>query len=143
MLSTKCCSRCKQTKSIEEFGNRKASKDGKDSKCKECAREYHKNLYHTGTKRKQQIRKNNDAAKRRLIIKKDEYLTDCGGCCDCGITDVRVLTFDHVNDDKEFGVAQGIQNAYSWERILREMEKCEVVCANCHMIRTRERFWTK
>ena len=58
-------------------------------------------------------------------------------CVDCGETDPIVLEFDHLRD-KSFSVAQQLTNR-SWEDIAAEMEKCEVVCANCHRRRTATR----
>jgi hypothetical protein len=55
-------------------------------------------------------------------------------CVDCGEDDVLVLEFDHMSE-KEFGIANGVRSR-SWDAVLREMEKCEVVCANCHRRRT-------
>lgn len=57
---------------------------------------------------------------------------------DCGYN-VRpeALQFDHVGDDKSFNVAGG--RDASWEKVLEEIEKCEVVCANCHAVRTADR----
>ena len=55
-------------------------------------------------------------------------------CLDCGETDPLVLEFDHKKD-KCFEIARGVREK-SWEQILSEIEKCEVVCANCHRRRT-------
>ena len=42
--------------------------------------------------------------------------------------------------DKHRDVAYMIQNGYAWETIAKEIEKCEVRCANCHRRKTaRER----
>ena len=61
-------------------------------------------------------------------------------CKDCGINDYRVLDFDHLPEHKKFKeVALMITNGYSLERIFEEINKCEVVCSNCHRIRTFER----
>lgn len=61
-------------------------------------------------------------------------------CRDCGETDPVVLDLDHLRD-KSFNI--GDQLAYrSWESILEEMAKCEVVCANCHRRRTARRGGT-
>lgn len=60
------------------------------------------------------------------------------GCTDCGYRDHPVAPdFDHVRGEKLFSVGSGV--ARRWELILAEMEKCEVVCSNCHRIRTHER----
>ncbi len=57
-------------------------------------------------------------------------------CKDCGETDQRVLQFDHLGD-KVANVAALLGK--NWEAAIAEAKKCEVVCANCHAIRTYER----
>lgn len=59
-------------------------------------------------------------------------------CMDCDFSDPRCLDFDHLRD-KEFNVSQMVQRAMSWTKILKEIEKCDIVCANCHRIRTHVR----
>ena len=60
------------------------------------------------------------------------------GCKDCGYAENPVaLDFDHVRGIKKFHFNSA--GTRSWARILEELEKCEVVCANCHRIRTVER----
>jgi hypothetical protein len=51
------------------------------------------------------------------------------GCQRCGEKDPVVLDFPHVGG-KESEVASMVSR--KWERILAEIEKCIVVCANCH-----------
>src|SRR5206468_1660930 len=58
-------------------------------------------------------------------------------CVDCGEEDVEVLEFDHLAD-KEFSIARGFRDR-TWEAVLREIAKCQVVCANCHRRRTARR----
>ena len=60
-------------------------------------------------------------------------------CVDCGNDDIRVLTFDHVTDDKEIDVSVAVHNGWSVKRLLTEIEKCNVRCCNCHTIVTHER----
>ncbi|HVI40498.1 MAG TPA: RNA ligase family protein [Anaerovoracaceae bacterium] len=60
------------------------------------------------------------------------------GCVDCQLTDPpECLTFDHVRGPKKFNIGQ------SWNQgrqaLQEEIAKCEVVCANCHAIRTKKR----
>lgn len=63
------------------------------------------------------------------------------GCADCGYNAHGVaLQFDHMDGfDKKKAVSNLIRSDYGWESILEEINKCEVVCANCHAIRTKER----
>ena len=60
-------------------------------------------------------------------------------CMDCGNTFPScVMDFDHRNpEDKKYNVSQMVCR-YSWTKILEEIAKCDLVCANCHRIRT----WT-
>lgn len=61
-------------------------------------------------------------------------------CVDCNNGDFRVLEFDHIRGKKEFMISIGVnQESYGWKRIMKEIKKCDPVCANCHRIRTWER----
>ncbi|MET0726344.1 MAG: hypothetical protein ABWY36_08335 [Leifsonia sp.] len=62
------------------------------------------------------------------------------GCADCGITDLRVLQFDHVRGTKVAAVSWMISTGRSIATVTAEMDKCEVRCANCHIIATLERL---
>ncbi len=60
------------------------------------------------------------------------------GCFDCGYNShAHALDFDHLRD-KKFNIALAI-GSKSLPIIIAEIEKCEVVCANCHRIRTANR----
>ena len=60
-------------------------------------------------------------------------------CKDCGKSyPSYVMHFDHLRD-KEFHIGNAMSGSYSIRRLVAEMKKCEVVCANCHAIRTHER----
>jgi hypothetical protein len=61
------------------------------------------------------------------------------GCVDCGINNHIILDFDHLKD-KKYNISRMIHNGFSWAAIKKEIAKCEVVCANCHRIRTHDRL---
>lgn len=62
------------------------------------------------------------------------------GCTDCGWSGwARGLDWDHVRGRKVTTIANMIGRGHTWSAIESEMTKCEVVCANCHRIRTIER----
>ncbi len=58
-------------------------------------------------------------------------------CVDCGESDPLALEFDHLGE-KSFNIAKGLRD-HSWDTVLAEIRKCEVVCANCHRRRTARR----
>lgn len=62
-------------------------------------------------------------------------------CTDCGESDPVVLDFDHLpGTRKSFDVGRALSGSTrSWNAILDEIQKCEVVCANCHRRRTAAR----
>ena len=61
-------------------------------------------------------------------------------CTDCGRRfPYYVMQFDHVTDDKVGNIGEFVRRA-NRTQLLAELEKCEVVCANCHAIRTWSRY---
>jgi len=61
-------------------------------------------------------------------------------CTDCGIRyPYYVMQFDHVRGKKLFNVGDSVKKNFALEKVLDEIAKCEVVCANCHMERTHQR----
>ena len=60
-------------------------------------------------------------------------------CINCGFSDPRALHFHHLDAaTKETTVSRLVHGGASVERIRREMAKCVVLCANCHMIEHSE-----
>lgn len=136
----KTCTSCKTDKPLSEYGVAKWSKkDGLNSKCKACYREYLKARYEI-TKEKHIIISNRSKKARLDIIHEwlAEYLKS-HPCVDCGNTDILVLEFDHVNDDKEADVSWLIHGTTVLWKVQAEVAKCEVRCVNCHREITRKR----
>ena len=70
--------------------------------------------------------------KRRKQLKKDAVAYKGGKCVLCGYDKcVAALDFHHKDDNKEFGISL-IGVTRSWEKIKKEIDKCILVCANCH-----------
>jgi hypothetical protein len=83
---------------------------------------------------------NNARFRARNRQKFREYLASAR-CADCGIQDFAVLEFDHRDPSlKRDDISHLVRQAVSWKRILDEMAKCDVVCANCHRRRTARQF---
>ena len=58
-------------------------------------------------------------------------------CKDCGgVFPVYVMDFDHRDPGDKEALISHLVNALSLRRLVAEMAKCDVVCSNCHRIRT-------
>lgn len=138
--SMKTCSLCKEELLDENF----SKKLGRlQARCRKCHSIYTRKNYVEN--RQYYI----DKAKRRGDIKRHQHrlimaTQMMNGCMDCGNDNLVVLEFDHrPGEVKMFNVGQQA-GVVSDEAFLAEIEKCDVVCANCHRIRTNIRgggFW--
>ena len=112
------CKYCQKDRPEEDFGI--AAKNGdkvyRRLKCKTCKQARQK--------------------ERRISVRKwlDNYKQD-KKCQKCGFDDYRALCFHHTNPEiKEFEVGFYAGTGASIERLKKEIEKCVVLCANCHYI---------
>jgi len=53
-------------------------------------------------------------------------------CNRCPEDFTRCLEFHHCNGNKEFNIFDMVKQRMPRETIMREIEKCEVLCLNCH-----------
>lgn len=61
-------------------------------------------------------------------------------CTDCGEKyPPCVMDFDHTGDDKVVSPGRMVTLGWGESKMLKELDKCELVCANCHRIRTSQR----
>lgn len=70
--------------------------------------------------------------KRRLKIKQLAIEYKGGKCKNCGYNKCNAaLEFHHLDPlQKDFGI--GNSNCKSWEKVKKELDKCDLLCANCH-----------
>lgn len=81
---------------------------------------------------------NNKIAKERNKQFIDNYLST-HSCVDCGNSNIVVLEFDHITNNKKLDISRMRSQSYSLKAIQEEINKCEVRCANCHRIVTYNR----
>lgn len=107
--------------------------------CRPCLAARGRKYYHAN---KGQGKLHFERVRKERLDKLADYLSD-KGCYDCGSKDIRVLEFDHVRGIKKLNVSEMLRNHWSWDKIQKEIDKCEIVCANCHRIRTytRQNSW--
>ncbi len=72
-------------------------------------------------------------AKRRKKLRQLAITSKGGKCQICGYDKCSgALEFHHIDPDiKDFSVSVD-GSTRSWQRIKKEIEKCVLVCANCH-----------
>lgn len=114
----KTCNKCGEEKDTTEFHLSK--RDGNQSWCRKCS------LIRT---------KNYDAKSRKFV----GWIKTSIGCADCKehfYDNPECLAFDHVKGTKKFSM-------HSWhggiKRLQEEIMKCDIVCHNCHEIRSTKR----
>ena len=94
--------------------------------------------YHLGPgqREKSNARNRHTKSRRRDKINERKNLP----CPDCGRTyHPCQMDFDHKDPSQKLGGINELLKNGTWEEVVAEMDKCEVVCSNCHRLRT----WTK
>ena len=109
-------------------------------KCTICKLEKtEKDFYFTNSYRRKYCKLCEHASQtKRRVNKKLKVVELMGGkCVDCGYNkSAYALELHHIDPStKEYEPSQLISRL-SWDKIYKEMEKCELLCANCHRIKT-------
>ena len=69
----------------------------------------------------------------RLHTLRLNYIQRRATCTHCGIWDYTVLEFNHKPGvDKLFNIGRTKSKSKAWSKIINEVRKCEILCANCH-----------
>lgn len=151
-MTTQICNQCKIEKQLDEFYTRKYStlageKICHSHTCKSCAvakvvkntrdhwedryKTYHQKFYATGAA----IQRCRDC-RDRMWLKVNQLKQ--GPCMDCGRSFPAVcMDFDHRDPStKSDSISQLVAKRRRWEIIEEEIQKCDLVCACCHRIRS-------
>jgi len=110
-METKVCPRCGEEKEIENFGTRGKTKVWR-AYCRECLNK---------------IQRHRNKERKRKII---DLLG--GECVKCGYKkNLSALEFHHLNP-KEKEYEWNKAKLLSWNKLIKEIKKCILVCSNCH-----------
>lgn len=130
---TKYCSACKTIKDIDDFARYARRPDGRQTQCRSCKSNTDK-LYYFNNLESINATKSKRIKKNQVLLA--QYL-EKNPCVDCGERDILVLEFDHRDGSPVNRVTTIITS--SWNSILKEIEKCDVRCSNCHTRITHKR----
>lgn len=127
-LIWKHCSGCCVFKPNYMFLHNKVCKNNRAGRCTACFTTYNNKHYQDNITHKRSLAtKKNRERKDRAI----EYLG--GRCQDCsGIYHRCAYDFHHIGD-KDMNPSAAL--AGSWEKALKELDKCVLLCASCHRVR--------
>lgn len=134
---------CGVVKSKTDFFYKNKRDERLHSQCKQCyidkrRKTYREHCLKYGSEYRARALERNRKLKILLKDRKRNYLAS-RACIKCGINDPGVLDFDHIDPNtKSFSVAKALHNIMNWEGLLKEIEKCQILCANCHRIKTSE-----
>jgi len=127
----KRCYECKKLKLLKCFSLSASKKDGYCTQCKLCHKEFVRKNY----------LKNKEKVLKQVAQRKEEYRKWYASLKNKPCTDCKkeypsyVMDFDRLSD-KKFQISFAAKHGWAKEKILKEISKCEIVCANCHRIRT-------
>ncbi len=112
-LKEKKCGRCKHVKAVDQFYRKLTSKNGYSSYCKDC--------------------NTAECAARQKKFKQQCVDYKGGKCEKCGYNaHFAALDFHHIEPKlKDFSISQRKSYAFT-DEIKNELDKCQLVCANCH-----------
>jgi hypothetical protein len=93
-------------------------------KRRECRRRWYSN--------NKESEKNHVKKRKEKIRKWFENYKSNLKCAICSENHLATLEFHHNSNNKENGIADMTHNGYSIDKIKKEIEKCEILCSNCH-----------
>ena len=131
---TKQCTKCLEEKILKEFHSGK-DKFKKHCWCKICSKVYNHNRYmNKGSTRRL------CSVKRRKVLQQWLREYKIGLSCSCGESHPACLDFHHKDPSMKIdNIGNLASRGWSIKNILKEINKCDVVCANCH----RKLEWNK
>lgn len=125
----KICCTCKEEKDLSEFNFKNIEKGVYSRECRLCHSVYNRKWYEKNT------RERIDHVLQRkaeLICKFREYKKILK-CNNCGENHPATLDFHHRDGEKkDYNISSMANSGCAWERILEEIDKCDVLCSNCH-----------
>lgn len=130
MMPKKICSKCKRELEITNFRWKNKAKGLFHSQCKDCQKAQEKLHYQESLERQTNVRATADSQKIINMRVVDEARQ--AGCKKCGEKRPYVLDFHHCDGDEKIATINRMIKSSSVETLRKELEKCDVLCANCH-----------
>lgn len=121
------------------MGNRIICTECTDESCKKCRRRASdRKHYRNNPERQRKVKQANNVAKLRKRVLKRLYLwMHYDTCVSCKVQkDWIHLEFDHVVGPKVANISDMLGGSYSVQSFIDEMDKCDILCSECHREKT-------
>jgi hypothetical protein len=130
LIDGRQCRGCQKVKPLSDFNKNKTCSKGRTRTCKECASSKRSSWYNANRRRRQEAANKRNQERKRLVV---EHFGD--KCADCGVTYPQCVYEFHHLDPNEKDVNPSKALGWSEDRMWRELDKCIMLCSNCHKIR--------
>lgn len=97
----------------------------------ENRRAYWRRWYHSNPIHRIEYRIKNRNLRESIKKELEEYKRGLS-CEMCGESHIACFDFHHEGGDKNLNVSRMASQLWSVNKIMEELEKCRVLCANCH-----------
>lgn len=124
----KLCPKCNITKSFDEFHVCKSKKSGYQTYCKVCLLENIRADY----KKRPEVYLERSNKRRKVYFDLLNRIRVYFGCQICGEKEACCLDFHHIDSDTKVSEVSYLAHCKNRHKILEEIKKCAVICANCH-----------
>lgn len=130
------CNDCLQTKALTDFASDIRNPTGYNVRCRACQSTRSKKHYADN----QRVYYERNLRRKLQLREEVQALKESAPCIDCQkYWPYYVMHYDHITDNKVDGVSRLIGTNRSRESVMAEIAKCELVCGNCHAVRTHTR----
>jgi len=127
-MNTKICSRCKETKEVSQFCKMTKSRDGYQPACKFCMADSWRRSRNNKLDHYKKVQK---AREDRWVVRFNQWKTT-QSCLICKEDHIECLDFHHLDPAVKDGDVSDMVRNVGWNTLMNEVQKCVVLCANCH-----------
>lgn len=125
-MESKECIKCKIIKTLDQFNKKR---NGLQPFCRDCSKKAFKKHYQDN----KQYYIDKTKRERNEVVNFVKQIKKNSSCKNCGENHPATLQFHHRDPKyKEFEIPDGINKGFCIKRIQKEIDKCDILCANCH-----------
>lgn len=127
-MKTKICSKCSQSKTRDQFYKHSTRKDGLQPACKSCMKICNRHSRIKKSEHYRNVKLQREQKKRKMFTAWKAQQK----CLICFETDDCCLELHHLDPREKDVTISNVVRSWSWNRLQKEIQKCTILCSNCH-----------